>query len=155
MHCSDHLWSQLSVPSRCVLSIWRLSGVDCRPTRARALGYCLDTRASGEMWQTKQLNSCYKSHFTGTAMCTPWTLLGHQLMKLSKLLLSSSDRDTKQALGEECIQSRRTQVRRAGRHSIGKECLFRLQDTEAFCDIFPSEVKGWEFSFHDQIYSIP
>lgn len=65
MHCSGHLWSQRSVPRRCVLSIWRLSGVDCRPTRVRALGCCPDTRASGEMWQAKQLNSCYKSHLRG------------------------------------------------------------------------------------------
>lgn len=112
MHCSDHLWSQLSVPSRCVLSVWRLSGVDSRPTRARALGFCPDTWASGEMWQAKQLNSCYKSHLRGL-QCAPWTLLGHQLMKLSKLLSSSRDRDTKQALGEECIQSRWTQAWRA------------------------------------------
>lgn len=52
----------------------------------------------------------------GAAMCTSQTLLGHQLMKLSKLLSSSSDSNTKQAPGEECIHSFTLNPGTTGRH---------------------------------------
>lgn len=153
MHCSDHLWSQLSVPSRCVLSVWRLSGVDSRPTRARALGFCPDTRASGEMWQAKQLNSCYKSHLQGLQCAHLGPCWVTSLWNCQSFFPQAGTGIQSKPLAKSAFNH--GEPRRDEQTQHWWRILFPSSRQKSILWHIPSEVKCWELSFYDQIHSIP
>lgn len=100
MHCSEHLWSQLTVPRKWVRNSWRLSAVDCR-----ALGYCPDAGGSWEKWQSKQVNSSHKSPLRGlhAHISEPAGSPAYEIFKAS--FVKQQQRYKSSTWGK-CIQSR-------------------------------------------------